>query len=1294
MSASGPARDARPRGRSGAGSAVPEDPQRPGHLSLAPDLATVRAERVAEARREWTRHLVELGGPNTLLWYRDLPAGTLDLSTAHLGARSSLLAGQPVRLSDLVRESTALEEARARIARVHDTATEIEREHGVRTCFLGIGMASWTLVREDGRVLPRKPGAPVLLRACTTRPVDARRSDWLLEPGAEVEVNPALVDYLAAEHAIALDTDRLERLATTASAFDPYPVYAALAEACHAVRDLYVDPRVVLSTFPYHKAPLVADLARQGDALAGHDVVAALAGFGDALSPVTVGPDTDERDGRPVEDFLVLDADASQREAVEAVRGGSHLFLHAPPGTGASQTVANLAAALAGDGRSVLVVSPKRAALEAVRERLAGAGLGDLVLDLPDGGHGRRQAVRELVAALDRLPPPAAAPKGSSRSRGKDKDKVRGKDKGQDHALDPTPDDRHDRARAAGLLDTHLRALHGRREPWGVTLHEVQEEVSRHARAQTPPRSRVRLEGAVLARLDPETLTEATSTLTRLAELAAWDGDGVDDPWFGAQLRTAEEAAEARERTERLAGGLVDGTRRTLADVFRGIQLPAAPTVLDWDRVLATVGQVRDTLEVFRPEVFDIPLEDLVDATASRAERRAGTSDLGAVERWRIRRQARSLLRPGRPPADLHTALREAQMQRFAWRELAGSGGRPEIPVELDRARVAHDDLVDDVSWVDDRLPHDEDDLDLVELDLLELAARAAALHDAARRLEPAPEIRLALDRLDRFGLSPLVEDLRARRVPADRVATELAWVWSCSIADEVAAHDRYLTGFDPAALSDAVATLVASDRDALEGQVPRVLAAVAERVAAVRRGRPQAEARLRTEATRSPRPGPLPELLAEVGPLATAVRPCWLLSPLAVPSVLPPGEVLDVVVLDEASLVAPAEAVAAVSRARQVVVVGDTRALPPVPFVVSAGVDVPDETDAVSVLDLLEGVLPERRLSWQYGALDERLVEFVDTALYDGDLVTFPGTSTAPVVRHELVEGHGVVAQGEAAVESTSAEVARVVELVLEHARTRPDRSLVVIALGEGHRRLVEAALRRSLDSLDPRTLAFFAEDRAEAFAVRDADHVQGESWDDVVLTVGFGKTPHGRVLHRFGPIGTDTGHRRLGVALTRARRSLTVVSTILAEELDPDRLRTPGARMLRSLLEYVEGLGSAGPTTDPEAGSVVLGELARRLREHGLVVHERLGSSPVPVELAVEDPTEPGRLLLAVEGDGPAYAAVPSGRDRDLVRVLELERRGWRHLRVWSTEVFRDPARVVSRVLDAVGVRQAPGG
>ena len=1271
-----------------------------------------RATRVAVARAAWTRHLVDLGGRNTLLWYRDLPTGTLDLTTAHPGGVASMMAGRPTRLSDLVREPAALDDARRRARAIAAKSRELAEERGILTCFLAVGMATWAVRLPDGRPAPRSPAAPVLLRACTLRATGAAQGDYQLDLGSELELNPVLVHYLASEQGITLDEDAIEALATPDAVFDPYPVYAALAQACADVPDFAVTPRLVVGTFSYAKLPMVADLAAQGDGLADHDVVAALAGDPDALRAVRSELDASRVDlDDPERDVLVLDADSSQQEAIEAVRSGSHLVVHGPPGTGKSQTIANLIATLAADGKRVLFVAEKRAAIDAVVGRLDRVGLGDLVLDLHAGAHGRRRVARELVAALDRLARP-------------DQGRGRGRVAPAEPVLSRVTAPAAARRTAADRLTEHVRALHEDRRPWGVTLYQVQEAVSLFASLPVPPRSRVRWRGEVLAGLDRDEVTAAAAAVTTVASLADWDADGAGDPWFGAGIRTPDEAAEALERVERLAGGEVDDTASTLADVFRGIQLPEAPTANDWGHVLATVGEVRDTLEVFRPDVFDIPLDDLVTATGSAGYRRSVGSELGWLDRWRLRRQARALLRPGRPPADLHTALAAASEQRVAWRQLAGSGGRPEIPVELDRARVAHAALVADLVWLDDHLPGADTSgaateadavTRLLDLDLAALRARVDGLAAASGRLGVVPAVTTALDGLAASGLRPLVDDLRARGVPAELATSEVEWVWWSSLSEEIALRDPRVAAHDGRALSRSVGEFAEADRAVVEANAERVRASVADRVTEVVREHPEQETYLRAEGARARRLAPLRDLVTRCPDLVTAVRPCWVMSPLVVASVLPPGQWFDVVVFDEASQVPPAEAVSAISRARQVVVAGDSRQLPPTSFFTTVtdgdpaavGADEAITEGVESILDVLAAALPSRRLSWHYRSLDERLIAFANAEVYEGSLVTFPGTGTDPVVRLVPVDGHGIVAEGEAAVETTPNEVDRVVELVLEHARTTPDRSLGVIALGITHATRVEEALRRALAGADDDVLAFFDEDRPEAFFVKNLERVQGDERDDIVLTVGYGKTPHGRVLHRFGPLNIEGGERRLNVAITRARRSMTVVSAIAADDLDPARLRARGARMLRDFLAYaaggplpgvaaeatVEGVDAVPAAPVPGTRSVVLAELARRLRGHGLVVHEDVGSSADPVDLAVEDPAHPGRLALAVEADGPQYAAMRTTRDRDRLRAEQLERLGWRHVRVWSTDVFRDPARDVSRILEVAGVREAPG-
>ena len=1237
----------------------------------APD-ADPRAERVASAVKAWQRHLVDLGGRNTLLWYRDLPSGTLDLTTAHPGGVAMLLAGRPTKLSDLVREPAALDEARRRARTIRGKTLELSEERGIAAGFVAIGMATWTV-----RGASRAPAAPVLLRSCVLKPTGAAQEDFSIDLGNDVEFNPVLEHYLRSEQGLQVDTDALEDMATAGNSFDPYPVYAALTHLCGAIPDFAVAPRLVVGTFSYAKLPMVADLAAQGAALADHDVVAALAGDPGAMRAVRSQMPDSPADADPAREHLILDADSTQQAAIDTVRSGAHLVIKGPPGTGKSQTIANLIASLAGEGKRVLFVAEKRAAIDAVLSRLARVGLSDLVLDAYDGASNKRRLAQQFGAALER---------GSA-------------------VADPdTSVVERALVERRGRLVEHARALHETRKPWGVSAYQVQEAITTLSSRSRPPTSRVRVRGGQLAGLSRQRVEELARELTEAASLGAWATDDGSDPWYGARVATSEEAVRAQGVTSRLSQGGLQEVRETIDEVFAEVTLPPATRVADWGAVLDTVGRVRDTLEVFRPEVFDIPLADLVAATGSKEYREANGVALGWYARWRLRRQVRSLLRPGTPPADLHAALVDAQAQRVAWQQMAGAGGRPEIPVDLDRARTAYESAAAELTWLGERLEPTAAGGSLLLAEIPVLQERLAALAARPERLTVIPRVLGTLDALRAAGMGPLLDDLARRGVAADDVAAELEFVWWTSLAEHLTVADPAYGAHDGDHLRRIAREYIAADHAHLQGTAQRVRAAAGRRLREVLADHPEQESLVRAEAGKSRRHRPLRDLLPRAGETLTAIKPAWAMSPLVVASVLPPGRWFDVVIFDEASQIPPAQAISAISRAHQVVVAGDERQLPPTSFFTSAVDDEgAAETEALtegfeSVLDVLAASLPTRRLSWHYRSLDERLIAFANQQMYDGSLVTFPGTGTEPVVRLEPVEGSGVVQPGEEAIESTEAEVDRVVELVLEHARTRPKESLGVIALGIKHANRIEEALRRALTSAEG-VGDFFDEDVPERFFVKNLERVQGDERDGIILSIGYGKTPHGRVLHRFGPLNLEGGERRLNVAITRSRRRMTVVSSLQAADLDPARLKARGALMLRDFLAYAASQASAlpAPPDGGEAPQPTLGatgrdqapdplraDFVRRLRQAGLVVHESFGSAQ-PIDIAVEDPRRPGRVVLAVETDGPSYAAMHSTRDRDRLRVEQLGRLGWEHVRVWTTDIFRDPARDVARVVAA---------
>jgi hypothetical protein len=1222
-----------------------------------------RAERVAAAVKLWQRTLVDLGGRNTLLWYRDLPSGTLDLTMAHPGGVSMLLAGRQTRLSDLVREPQALAEARRRARAIRAKALELREERGIAAAFISIGMATWSVPRAA-----RPPAAPVLLRPCVLKPTGAAQDDFVIDLGPEVEFNPVLREYLRSEQGIELDADALADLATVGNSFDPYPVYAALGHECERVTEFAIAPRLVLGTFSYAKLPMVADLALQGDSLANHDVVAALAGDESALAAVRLRLPESVPDPDPEHEYLVLDADSSQQAAIDAVRAGAHLVVKGPPGTGKSQTISNLIAALASEGKSTLFVAEKRAAIDAVVGRLDRLGLGDLVLDAYDGPTNKRATAQQFARSLDAAVANATAPHDATTA---------------------TLEDR--RARLQG----HIKALHGIRDPWGVSAHEAQEALVDLGTRKPPPMSHVRIRGGDLAGLSRARAVELGRRLRDAAGLGAWSQEG-DDPWFGARILTPDDAARALDITTRHGGAGLDDVARRLNEILAESQVPETHSIAEWKSAFETMSKVSETLEIFRPEVFDIPLKEHIAATSTRDWREARGVEMGWFDRWRIRRQTRRLLRPGRPPANLHDELVAASEQREHWYALVGGGGRPEISPRLDEGLTVLAGITGDLEWLDARLQTAPGAPGLTSMPIDQLRGTLAVLASRPERIAVLPQVTNTLDELRAAGLGALVDDLARRGIAPEHVTAEVDHVWWASLVQEITVRDPAYGAHNGAGLRRDVGEFVDADRAHQAATVERVRWAVARNIREVLADNPAQEALVRAEAGKARRHKPLRDLMPQASTALTAIKPCWAMSPLVVASTLPPGRWFDVVIFDEASQVQPAQAISAISRARQVVVSGDERQLPPTNFFTvvsddeSAPAAVTDETlteGFESVLDVLAAALPTRNLSWHYRSRDERLIAFANRTMYDDRLTTFPGTSLESSVTFEPVDGQAEVQPGVDTIETTDTEVARVVELVLQHARTRPAESLGVIALGIRHAQRLDDAITDALRDA-PELADFFDDDREERFFVKNLERVQGDERDAIILSIGYGKTPHGRVLHRFGPLNIDGGERRLNVAITRARVRMTVVSALRAADLDPSRLKARGAVMLRDYLAYAEARGGTGDegtlfagaptTTDP-----IRRDLADRLRREGLTVHEDFGSANHRIDLAIEDPYHRGRALVAVETDGTRYAALRSTRDRDRLRPEQLTRLGWTHERVWTTDLFRDPAREISRLL-----------
>ncbi len=540
--------------------------------------------------------------------------------------------------------------------------------------------------------------------------------------------------------------------------------------------------------------------------------------------------------------------------------------------------------------------------------------------------------------------------------------------------------------------------------------------------------------------------------------------------------------------------------------------------------------------------------------------------------------------------------------------------------------------------------------------------------------------------------MGEVVDDFAARGVSADEVTPELEHIWWVSIAHYVADSDPRYGQHDGTGLRSAAEGYASADREHLAQTARRTRVEAAAWHSAALDANRTAAAMLRAEADKSGRPISLQRAFESAADLLVGSAPCWAMSPLVVGEALPPGSSFDVVVVAGAGSLTTAAAVSALSRGRQVVAVGDPESTWPTGFTAGPG-GLAEDPAPRSLLEDLSGILPVHRLRWTHGYADPRLLDVAGVVGggYASGFVAPPSNRVDAVVGLEIVDGRAALDPGEdATIDSTDAEVDRVVALVLDHARTRPAESLGVIALTERHAERVRSALAASAGALDPaaeaQALAFLSAEAARPVVVVPMGAASGVTRDAVIVTVGYGKTAHGRVLHRFPALSSPDASRQLRATLTAARRRLTVVTAIAPEELDESRLRDGGV-VLRDLLLAAASGAVPGAIDDPVVTpDPLMTELAGRLRREGLLVREHVGTGPHRVDLAVTVPVHPERWLVAVDGDGPAYATWRGTRERDRLWPQELERRGWRHLRVWSTDLYRDPAREVARIVTAV--------
>ena len=1268
-------------------------------LPLAPSLRgdpELDDRAIAEAIDRWVRDLTDLGGRNSLIYPPQIRDAALNLTPsagANTEAVQRILNGQRVALSECFQAKRLTDAARRGRAVTRRAGWQTE-ETGLQTLYLGLGVVSWNV--EDG---PR-PAAPLLLAAAELTPRGRLSEDFHIEIVDDWQPNLVLIQFLKSGFGADLSErefeDILKTLESPTQIDDLFQdVAAVLDRACASIPGFRIAKTVLLSNFSHPKLPMVRDLEESTDSIRKHLLVSALAGVAGARERLrdSVLPDSPSdfaAEPPPQDEFLVLDADASQSAAINAAIAGRNLVIVGPPGTGKSQTIANLIAALVANEKSILFVAEKRAAIETVAARLKSVGLGDLLLDVHGGVRDHRRMLEQIAQALE------TARSGTV-------------------ANDPSDIGRrliHSRERLAAAVE----ALHRPVEPWGLSAYDIQGEL-----LAVDDRDRLdrRLRTESLKRLVGETLESARIDLRDYVNLHRRFVD-PQSPWYGAfrrgTLGAPVQISQAVEEIGQLITVTLPRLRRELTSLSTklGLEPPSrldqAASSIDRARRIADASRALNHAASHWRSQFQAEA-DLAELRDALQPVRGGPVARFAAALLSSRyRQARAAVRAAlvRQTDDDRETLRLLDGlidARFAFNDtvtlnLTPEHANPQRLAEIDpeQAADALQAVEQSLSIVVDVIMLGESvagDFDQIESMIHGLDADRDSMRNLIRLLKLG-------DRLAEAGLGAFTD------VEAD-VECDPDWDGDAAVrAFEYArlqGIQQYLldqspeiAAFDAASHNAALHEFNEADRAHIRTNRDRILRRWAERVIEARERFRAEEAQLLFESKRKRRHIPLRQLFRQVPNVLTRLKPCWAMSPLVVSQLLPNGGPLfDVVIFDEASQVRPADAIPALLRGRQAVIAGDPRQLPPNTFFLFTASDSEDENDDTtsgpptvdleSILDAVATLLPapygSRMLSWHYRSRDERLIAFSNHYIYGRQLTTFPGALLDDCITHvEIPKSSDSVYRNA----SNVAEVRKVVQLILDHAEQRPHESLGVIALGLPHASRIEEALRRAKRSrrdLDE----FFSEGGREPFFVKNLERVQGDERDAIIFTVGYGRDGDGRVRNRFGPVAGAGGYRRLNVAITRAKRSMTLVSAFSADDIDPDRFHSEGVRMLGEYIAYAASGGRNLSFVDADAPPLTPFEadVERRLTAAGIPLQAQYGASGYRIDFAAFHPQRSSQPVLAIEADGATYHSGKSARDRDRLRQENLERLGWRFHRIWSTEWFRNPEREVERCVAA---------
>lgn len=1231
------------------------------------ESAQATASRDEKLRRinSWREQYKSKLAPSPLEDITKLSA-QLELTHAHPSGIAQLFASGKVTLQALFRDSGMLRAAGRRLDRVFEDRDNKAHENGVSELSLVVGVASWS-----------GNHVPVL-----TYPVRVIRDSGKDETYAtiyfsgNVRLNHALVLRLQ-ERGVNLSEDALFDGANyesgtpeTSAVFD-----AICASARSVFPDFDIERDIVLGCFTDSGSRFLAESAQILQALkvgnVGNTMIDAVAGDERALKELAAN---DRQEYSPLDvdphgEYEVGDVDNVVRYASGLAANGVSLALDVDAGSDSASIAAAISSRCVLAGKSILYVPNVMEQQRRFRHALSANEISSLALDVSDS-HLAKHVDSQLIAAVG-----ARQSVASSRFEQVCDELVGVKTR----------------------LNRYLGDLHGVDERWGVSAYQTMQNLAAIAMLPTHPCTHVRLDVAAARSLSGH-LDEWAQKLHQADELGEFTIKPEDTPWFGASLFNENEAVAVYQRVVDVLLKLLPAAREHVKSTVQNCGFPVPATAREWGRQVTVLKNLRRVLDVFQADIFERDLSAMIEASKPKAVRKREGTVMGFWERRRHIKEARSLLRVGAKVDDLHEALKIVAQQAAQWRTFVPHGGWPVLPPKLDEI-VSTQELLDrNLVALDAVLSTTRLGADLENVEFTKLDERLQALHDDRASLDTLPG-RCVIERdLRGVGLEDLVCDLRRRNVTGSALDGELHLAWWTTVFEDIVNSSAIISNQDGSAMQDASDRFVQVDTEHVRSVGPMVQQETLKRLCELLFSRSQEANQLHTTLASNSSGVTFTKLMNSHADLLLAAKPIMVAMPSTLTMMTEFKPIVDIVILDSVEHLSNIELLSILARARQVVVIAHKNTV-----------------SSQSVNDLIS-VLPSVHVKSRATRRSLRLANFLENHGYGSLRHDVPVDRMQGKVKLHQVEASGVPVMSTGLIESSQREIDEVVSLIKQRATTftvvPSSYVLAVVTLTSVFRNRLGAELK-ALAIKDENMNRFLRHVR-----LVDASESVGAAATDVILSLCYAKTSHGRLLQQFGVLEEEGGKGILLDSLALARRNLDIVCAFKSSDMEDERLHQDGPKLLKELLIWAEQLDDSpvNPTDFDEAKSeydqdkaedkeeaagaraeafdssvdsfnnVLFTDLADRIRARGLCVAVNYGfDKEHSIPLVVGLPDKP--FALAVLTDDMRFMNIESTRERHRMFAQDLEYLGWSVMNVWSVGAFVNPEKEVERVVSRIG-------